>query len=218
MKKLLMLCLMAYATHAVAQEKSVNIDSLIESRSFALVINKIEKKPGFNGPVSHYTQTANFNQFNPSVSTPLQKANIIDIPVGAMGSNRVDEFYRLSQTDGSYYSAFNINPKLNAYSHIDSDVIFLIQDGNELKVTATKDPKNLNEIVNNDYLDFSKGNFQLETSKKNNNGYLLTYIFKQDKSKRKIYIDVDNKGNVAASGQPTKEFTTFFNGNLVGLK
>lgn len=218
MKKLLFVCLVAYTVQASAQEKLINLNSLIESKSFALIINQVEKKPGFNGPASHYSQNPQYENINPSVLTPQQRKNILDIPIDANGSNRVNQYYTFSQTDGSYFTALNLNKKLKTYSKLNNQVVLLIQDGNDLTVAETRNPNYIKDIITDDYLELPKGKYEFKKIKKNDNGYSLTYTFKQDKVKRKIYVDIDNEGNIVANGEPTKEFTTFFKGSLVSIK
>ena len=215
MRKFLLVCLLAYAATAAAQEKSgLPVADLIKSRSFVFVVSDVQKKPGFNGVYGYGSQPRYINP-NPSAMTISQSERVTSLTPGASGSNVQVEYYRLSQLDGSYFTAYNIPQPRNSNSIDDKgEQIYLTQKGNGIIISESKNPKSVAELKNAGAYTLSANNYKIKSSKKSDGSLTLTYTLKGGDQKQTFYIDVDQLGNAVLIQEPTKEFTTYMYGKI----
>lgn len=215
MKKFILSCFIAYASTAVAQDKlSISIADLIESKRFVFVVNDIEKKPGFNG-VSGYAPYVFTDSPNPSAMTVRQSYNVTSLPVN---KDIQRQYYKLSQSDGSYFEAHNLSGNKTAPTVEDKDKqIYLSQNDGAITISESKNPKSVAEIQISDNYVLAAENYKMKSSKKSDGSVTLKYTLKSDNQKQTFYLNVDKEGDAVLIQQPTKEFTTYMYGKIEQL-
>jgi len=213
MKKILLICLLAYLAPAAAQEKIDKLSKSIEDKNFAFVVSEIKKKPGFNGSSGYNFKTANFTQQNPStLSTQTSKMITSSSPVD---NSELIRYYRLSALDGSYFTAYNIDNSLKSTSNDTvAEAIYLIQKNNELLISTVKNPNSVNEIMQKDFYAMKESTYKLKHSKKNKSSQVLTYILGSGNNKSKIYLEIFSDGKATLQQEAKAETTTFLNGYI----
>ena len=212
MRKFILFGLLAYASTALAQEKtSLSVADLIESKRFAFVVHEVEKKPGFNGK-SGYAPYVFSDNPNPSVMTVRQSYNVTSLPVQ---NNVQRQYYRLAQTDGSYFKAHNLYGNKTAASVEElREQIYLTQNDDQLIISECKDPRSILDLKGDKFYDLSSKNYKFKSSKKSNGSLTLKYTLERNNQKETFYIDVDAEGKAVLIADPTAEFTTYIHGRI----
>ncbi|RZL47501.1 MAG: hypothetical protein EOP00_11800 [Pedobacter sp.] len=216
MKKLLIVCLLAYFTPSFGQKSSINIDSLIESQHFTFIVTEIQKKPGFNGVSNVPVNPVYTYQYNPSVTTPSQKANIVNMSLGSNGIHRQQEFYRLSVLDGSYRNTYQQNDKtqkkvINGQRY----EVYFIQEKDKIEISEQQNPSSLDVVMNDVLISYAKPGVNITSKKKKNGNWLITYGLKNQDETRKFYMDIEKDGKATLTQSAQKTSTTILYGYIL---
>ena len=215
MRKFILFGLLAYASTAHAQNKSnLSVADLIESKRFVFVVHEIEKRAGLNG-VSPYATNTFLNRANPSVMTIRQSYNVTSLPIH---NAYQQDYYRLTKSDGSYFSVNSLNGKTIALTEEDKGKhIYLTQNGGSIMISEAKNPKSVGELqVFGDYV-LAADSYKLKSSKKSDGSVKFKYTLKGNDQKQTFYLNVDKKGNAVLIQQPTDEFTTYMYGKIEAI-
>ncbi|RZK60481.1 MAG: hypothetical protein EOO91_01195 [Pedobacter sp.] len=212
MKKLLTVCLLVYASHALAQIKSTEVDSLIKNKTFTFIVSDVKKRPGLNGISGSSNNYAAAYNINPSVMTPLQSQKITSIPIGGNGSYVQTEYYRLSQLDGSYFTSYQLYKKDKNLSSKDTYAIYLIQGREQLTLNSLQNPSTVAKIKSSDFYAIQSADYELKSAKKNNGKWLLTYHLKNGDQAQAFYLNINPDGSAILTQQATRESTTVLQG------
>lgn len=187
MKKLLLACLLACATPVVAQKKSLNIDSLIKSKSFTVVVNQVTPKPG-------YVRSSNPSTQIPSVSpmvSPKLRQEINAIPIVGGGEYMQQYYNNLARTDAQFTTTFQ------TVSAAENDfAIYFIQDKNKLILNDQILPTTISSIKNSEFSTISNENYILSSKKKKNGSWELEYRLKRGKSDYPFSVTVTPEGKL----------------------
>lgn len=187
MKNLFLACLLTCATVAVAQKKSVNIDSLIKSKSFTIVVNQVTAKPG-------YVNSANPNSQIPSVNpmvSPKVRQEINTLPIVG-GGEYIQQYYNnLARTDAQFSTTFETaSAAENGYA------IYYIQDKDKLILNDQILPTTISSIKNSEFSTISDEHYILYTKKQRNGNWELEYRIKKGKNAYPFYLNVTPEGKL----------------------
>lgn len=200
MKKLLTICLLAYCTQVVAQNKSANIDSLIKGKSFTLVIDRVSDRS--NRTAADYQPTA--PNVNAALLTMSDRQKLTTAPVVGVGEYANNYARVVESRDAGYVTAFqNVNNKntLNG-----NQVIYLVQKQDQMLISKSESPFSLYKIGSAEYYTRDSKNYQVKSFKRNNGNWVLTYHLKEGKKNRTFYIDVKPDGSAVLKDESTAVF------------
>jgi hypothetical protein len=215
MKKIILVCLCFIGLQAVAQKKiNQELSKLVDIKNFVFIVSEIKKKPGFNGSSYSNMPRVNTSQLNPSTLSIEASKNLTSMVPGSSGSNRQVEYYRLSQLDGSYFTAYNIkNPSLSTDQKLDS-VVYLIQKDSQLVISTAKNPSSVNEIIKKDFYVLANSSYKLKANKKTKSSQILTYTLGNGASSNKIYLEIFADGKAILQNESSPESTTYLYGHI----
>ncbi len=218
MKNLIIAYLLAYATPLIAQHKLINVDSLIKNKKFVFVTTEIEKKPGFNGSYGFSKPNGAAYNVNPAVMTIRQSFNITSREPGSTGSHIQEEYYRLSELDGSYFTAYNIAIDKKKEISTNGFSLFLIQDTNNLALSNLLNPSSINAIKKSEFFGLGRESYETEYNRKNSGTWLITYKIKDENKRHTFYLEVKQNGIATLTQEPEKEYTTILTGFVAPLR
>ncbi|RYG13082.1 MAG: hypothetical protein EOO07_18150 [Chitinophagaceae bacterium] len=216
MKKILLICLLAYLAPAFAQEKTDKLSKSIEDRNFAFVVENIRTKGTgyiFNPGPSLYTEV------NPSTMSPAASERLtskLDRDGMAIVPEK-QEYYAQIPGNGSYLPAGYFKSGNQFVDTVKSQAVYLLQDYDELRISTIENPTSTNEINNGSLLAFTKDAYKIKSLKKKKKGYSIVYVLKDGRDTRKLYLNIDNDGTAVLQGEPKGQTTTYFYGKVLPL-
>ncbi|RZL36959.1 MAG: hypothetical protein EOP00_28985 [Pedobacter sp.] len=194
MKKLLMLCLLAYTTQAVAQTKSVNIDSLIGSNSFNFVVTEVRQNYSMKAS-SNVIPVSEIPNVNTSIPNAVSIAVISDTNIGSdVTQQRVD---RLESLDAAYGTPFNTPRFPKGFYTKPGQALYFSQSNDKFIINNVKNPSTVNSIEQNDFSSVSSSNYKLKSVKKKNGMWVLTYRVKESGKRDIFYLVVNQDGSAS---------------------
>lgn len=197
---------------AFAQQNDL-VSNLIKSRQFAFVVSRVENKPGLNGS-SGFGPYINLEGINPSTANMYTSKEITTD--AAVDSFLLSNYYQLAAGNGSYFNAYNIQPKeYNSAPKVPESFIFLVQQPEQLLLTTSNSPLYVQNVISEELKAYTPENFKLMSKKKKNNRWLLKYKVGKKKDKRVFYLEVDDNGQGVLQDQPSEHTKKVMYGNLL---
>ncbi|WP_113654502.1 hypothetical protein [Pedobacter namyangjuensis] len=218
MKKILLICLLAYLAPAAAQEKIDKLSKSIEDKNFAFVVDNVKTKGSKAGYIS-VTGPNLYTDANPSTLSPAASERLTsqtNINQLAFTSEK-QEYYNRILGDGSYFPPGYLKSNFKSTDSTKSQAVYLIQDDHELKIITTENPKNVKEIYKSSFLAFSNDAYKIKSFKKKKDGYAIVYVLKTGNNTRKLYLNIDNNGKAILQGEPNGQTTTYFYGEILPI-
>lgn len=210
MKKLLTVCLLAYASHALAQIKSTEVDSLIKNKTFKFVVTEVKQKYPMKAS-SNNLPIPESDNVNAALTTPAQRLEITSTPIAASGEYVREQYNKLERVDATYTTAFQESGKKKSVSANTNYAFYLIQEQDKIEVNSAKNPTAIYKIKTSDFYSISNSNYKLKSVKKNNGKWVLTYHIKDGDKSNIFYLDVNSDGSAVL----TNGAATILNGFIV---
>jgi hypothetical protein len=211
--RFLLACLTFGLLNNASAQQDNFISNLIDSKNFAFVVSKVEKKTGLNGS-SGIAPYINIGAINPSTTSMYTSKEITtNAPVTSFV---LSDYYQLAAGDGSYFNAYNIkNKQHNPEARVSDNFIFLVQQPDKLLLTTSKRPQYTGNGSSEELKAYTPENFKLVSKKKKDNGWLLKYKVGKRKDKRVFYLEVDQNGHAVLQDQPSEHNTNIMYGNIL---
>lgn len=210
-KRYLITCLTFGLLNSVFAQQDDLVSNLIKSKQFAIVISKVENKPGLNGS-SGQGPYINLDALNPSTTSMYTSKEITnDAPIDSW---LLREYYQLASGNGSYFNAYNINfDESNPGTRVPASFIFLVQQPDELLLTSSG--IQFYNDRSEELSAYTTEDFKLISKKKKDNRWLLKYKVGKKKDKRIFYLEVDENGQAMLQDQPSAQSKRVMYGNIL---
>lgn len=187
MKNLLLACLLACATPVVAQKNLLNIDSLIKSKSFTVVVNKATPKPGY---VNRTNTDLEIPSVNPMISLETRQTISSITPVGNEGRLPMISSM-LAKDDAKFATTFQ-----TVSSGENDNAIYYIQDKEKLILSDQTLPKSISGIINSDLITVSSEKYILNSKKQKNGNWELEYSLNRGERDYPFAVTVTPEGKL----------------------